>query len=168
MAEAVALSYETYKAQMKDIAEKSVHIGVGGFASVDEDDFMALVKARKLPILVLEPVSYRHSDSKSEHIVEYMRCAFSVYLPSKPGKYDLNDAAIEQCRMIGRKVITRIRKNTYGRVPADELPKFRHFLAGSVTGQPTQLVADGRVGFYFEFEIFYQVSLAYNDDDWTD
>lgn len=168
MAEAVALEYNVFKAQMKAISDASQYIGPNGFCSVDDDDFMEKVSGRSATIMVLEPVKYRTGDSKTEYIVEYMRCGFSIYKKAKPGDYAANDAAVSECKAIARKIISRIRKNSQGRYTGAGVAPFRHFKAETISGENTKIELDGRIGYYCEFELHYQISLAYHTEDWTD
>ena len=56
MAEAIALEYDVFKAQMKEISDKCRDIGPNGFCSADDKDFMEKVSGQPATIKVLEPV----------------------------------------------------------------------------------------------------------------
>lgn len=152
MPEAVALEYDVFKAQMKAISDASRYIGPDGCCSVDDEDFMEKVSGRSATIMVLEPVKYRTGDSKTEYIVEYMRCGFSIYKKAKPVAYDENDAAVSACKAIARKIISRIRNNSQGRYTGGGVAPFRHFKAEAITGENTKIELDGRVCYFCKFK----------------
>lgn len=152
MAEAIALEYAVFKAQMKEISDKCRDIGPSGFCSVDDEDFMEKVSGRSATIMVLEPVKYRTGDSKTEYIVEYMRCGFSIYKKAKPGAYTENDAAVSACKTIARKIISRIRKNSQGRYTGARVAPFRHFKAETITGENTKIELESRFSYFFKFK----------------
>lgn len=169
MAEAVALEFNVYKAQMKAICTNGLPMGLGPdkFASFDDKDYLGKVKSIGGFMMVLEPVTYETGDTKTDYFLEYMNCAFMICKVQKPGDHEANDQIIEDCKEIARKVMARIRKNAIPRASASPA-LFRNLKIESIKGYPSKITADGRIGYSCEFQLNYQISLAYHPNDWTD